>query len=149
MAMSELCNSDVITLERNSTIAQAAKLMRQHHVGAVIIVEMKDGRRSPVGVVTDRDIVVELVATELDPDVITVGDIMVHTLVSISEKSGLLEAIRLMADKGVRRLPVTDEKGALVGIATLDDMLLLLTKELGALSKLVEREQKNEAKKRR
>lgn len=149
MAMSELCNSDVITLERNSTIAQAAKLMRQHHVGAVIIVEMKDGRRSPVGVVTDRDIVVELVATELDPDVITVGDIMVHTLVSISEKSGLLEAIRLMADKGVRRLPVTDEKGALVGIATLDDILLLLTKELGALSKLVEREQKNEAKKRR
>lgn len=149
MAMSELCNSDVITLERNSTIAQAAKLMRQHHVGAVIIVEMKDGRRSPVGVVTDRDIVVELVATELDPDVITVGDIMVHTLVSISEKSGLLEAIRLMADKGVRRLPVTDEKGALVGIVALDDMLLLLTKELGALSKLVEREQKNEAKKRR
>ncbi len=149
MAMSELCNPDVITLERNSTIAQAAKLMRQHHVGAVIVVEMKDGRRSPVGVVTDRDIVVELVATELDPDVITVGDIMVHTLVSISEKSGLLEAIRLMADKGVRRLPVTDEKGALVGIATLDDMLLLLTKELGALSKLVEREQKNEAKKRR
>lgn len=149
MAMSELCNSDVITLERNSTIAQAAKLMRQHHVGAVIVVEMKDGRRSPVGVVTDRDIVVELVATELDPDVITVGDIMVHTLVSISEKSGLLEAIRLMADKGVRRLPVTDEKGALVGIVALDDMLLLLTKELGALSKLVEREQKNEAKKRR
>ena len=149
MAMSELCNPDVITLERNSTIAQAAKLMRQHHVGAVIVVEMKDGRRSPVGIVTDRDIVVELVATELDPDVITVGDIMVHTLVSISEKSGLLEAIRLMADKGVRRLPVTDEKGALVGIATLDDILLLLTKELGALSKLVEREQKNEAKKRR
>lgn len=149
MAMSELCNPDVITLERNSTIAQAAKLMRQHHVGAVIVVEMKDGRRSPVGVVTDRDIVVELVATELDPDVITVGDIMVHTLVSISEKSGLLEAIRLMADKGVRRLPVTDEKGALVGIVALDDMLLLLTKELGALSKLVEREQKNEAKKRR
>lgn len=149
MAMSELCNSDVITLERNSTIAQAAKLMRQHHVGAVIVVEMKDGRRSPVGIVTDRDIVVELVATELDPDVITVGDIMVHTLVSISEKSGLLEAIRLMADKGVRRLPVTDEKGALVGIVALDDMLLLLTKELGALSKLVEREQKNEAKKRR
>lgn len=149
MAMSELCNPDVITLERNSTIAQAAKLMRQHHVGAVIVVEMKEGRRSPVGVVTDRDIVVELVATELDPDVITVGDIMVHTLVSISEKSGLLEAIRLMADKGVRRLPVTDEKGALVGIVALDDMLLLLTKELGALSKLVEREQKNEAKKRR
>lgn len=149
MAMSELCNPDVITLERNSTIAQAAKLMRQHHVGAVIVVEMKDGRRSPVGIVTDRDIVVELVATELDPDVITVGDIMVHTLVSISEKSGLLEAIRLMADKGVRRLPVTDEKGALVGIVALDDMLLLLTKELGALSKLVEREQKNEAKKRR
>lgn len=148
MAMNDICNPDVITLERNSTISQAAKLMRQHHVGAVVVVEMKNGRRSPIGVVTDRDIVVELVATELDPDVITVGDIMAHTLVSINEKSGLFEAIRLMADKGVRRLPVTDEKGGLAGIVALDDMLLLLTKELSALSKLVEREQKSEAKKR-
>ncbi len=148
MAMNDICNPDVITLERNSTISQAAKLMRQHHIGAVVVVEMKNGRRAPIGVVTDRDIVVELVATELDPDVITVGDIMAHTLVSINEKSGLFEAIRLMADKGVRRLPVTDEKGGLAGIVALDDMLLLLTKELSALSKLVEREQKSEAKKR-
>lgn len=148
MPMNEICNPDVVTLERNSTITQAAKLMRQHHVGAVVVVELKNGKRTPVGVVTDRDIVVELVATELDPSVITVGDIMAPALVVINEKSGLFDAIRLMADKGVRRLPIVDDEGGLAGIVALDDMLLLLSKELGALSKLVEREQKSEAKKR-
>ncbi len=149
MAMSELCNRDVITVERNSSVTDASKLMRQQHVGAVVVTESRQGKTVPVGIVTDRDVVVEVVATGLAPDVITVGDIMVPTLAVISQDAGLYEAIRLMAGKGVRRLPVVDEKGALYGIATLDDMLLLLVQELEALSKLIQREQKSEAKKRR
>lgn len=148
MAISELCNPDVITVERNCTITEACKQMRQHHVGAVVVTETCDGRSAPVGIVTDRDVVVELVATELDPNVITVGDIMVPSLTVINKNAGLFEAMRLMADKGVRRLPVVDNNGSLYGIATLDDMLLLLVEELGALTKLIEREQKKEAKKR-
>ncbi len=149
MAISELCNPDVITVERNCTITEACKQMRQHHVGAVVVTDARNGKTAPVGIVTDRDVVVEVVATELDPDVITAGDIMVGGLAVINKNAGLFEAIKLMADKGVRRLPVVDDDGALRGIATLDDMLLLLAKELGALSKLVEREQKSEAKRRR
>ena len=149
MPMSELCNAGVVTVERNSTVTEACKRMRQKHVGAVVVIDSSKGSPTPVGIVTDRDVVVELVATELDPDVITVGDIMVGGLVVINKSAGLFDAIKLMADKGVRRLPVVDDDGALLGIATLDDMLLLLAKELGALSKLVEREQKSEAKKRR
>jgi predicted transcriptional regulator len=149
MTMSELCNRDVITIERNCCVTETSKLMRQQHVGAVIVSETRQGKTVPVGIVTDRDVVVEVVATGLAPDVITVGDIMVPTLTVIAKDAGLYDAIRMMADKGVRRLPVVDEKGALYGIATLDDMLLLLVQELNALSKLIQREQKNEVKKRR
>jgi len=149
MPMSELCNTEVITVDRNNTVTEACKRMRQQHVGAVVVVESSSGKPTPVGIVTDRDVVVELVATELDPDVITVGDIMVGGLATINKNAGLFEAIKLMTDKGVRRLPIVDDDGTLLGIATLDDMLVLLAKELGALSKLVGREQKSEAKRRR
>lgn len=149
MPLSELCNAEVITVERNTTVTEACKHMRQNHVGAVVVMDSKNGKTTPVGIVTDRDVVVELVATELDPDVITVGDIMVPSLTVINKSAGLFEAIRLMADKGIRRLPVVDDDGTLCGIMTLDDILLLLAEELGALNKLVEREQKSEAKRRR
>ncbi|CAG0961883.1 Hypoxic response protein 1 [Methylophilaceae bacterium] len=149
MPINEICNPRVVTVERNSTITQASKLMREHHVGAVVVIEKQGGKDTPVGIVTDRDVVIELVATELDPNVITVGDIMVPSLTVVSKESGVFEAIQTMAGKGVRRLPIVDKAGKLAGIITLDDILLLLARELGALTKLVEREQKSEAKKRR
>ena len=71
----------------------------------------------------DRDVVVEVVATELDSAVITAGDIMVHGLITIKENSGVLEAITLMSSKGIRRLPVVGDEGSLLGIITLDDLL--------------------------
>lgn len=76
MSVGEICDREVIVIQRDATVVEAAKLMRQYHVGAVIVVEKRDGRQVPVGVVTDRDLVIEVVATELDENVITVGDIM-------------------------------------------------------------------------
>ena len=149
MPINEICDRDVVTVGRDSTVIQAAKLMRLRHVGDVVIVEERDGKRVPVGIVTDRDVVVEVLATELDPNVITVGDIMIPSLAVVDEGAGVLEAIRGMAGKGVRRLPVVDAAGGLVGIVTLDDLLLLLAKEFGALTKLVTLEQKHEANRRR
>jgi CBS domain-containing protein len=144
-----VCNREVITVQRDATVLHAAKLMRQYHVGDVVVIENHKNKAMPVGIVTDRDIVIELVATELDCKVITVGDIVINKLITIKESAGVLEAIQLMASKGVRRLPVIDSGGSLIGIVTLDDMLLLLAREFGALSKLVAREQKNEITKRR
>lgn len=149
MTIGTVCNREVITVQRDATVLHAAKLMRQYHIGDVVVIENHKNKAVPVGVVTDRDIVVELVATELDCKVITVGDIVINKLFTIKESAGVLEAIQLMTSKGVRRLPVVDNGGSLIGIVTLDDMLLLLAKELGALSKLVAREQKNEIAKRR
>jgi CBS domain-containing protein len=144
-----VCNREVITVQRDATVLHDEKLMRQYHIGDVVVIENHKNKAVPVGVVTDRDIVVELVATELDCKVITVGDIVINKLFTIKESAGVLEAIQLMTSKGVRRLPVVGSGGSLIGIVTLDDVLLLLAKELGALSKLVAREQKNEIAKRR
>lgn len=149
MTIGAICNREVITVMRDATVLHAAMLMRQHHVGDVIVIAYQKESPVPVGIVTDRDVVVEVVATELDCKVITVGDIMMTNLFVIKESAGVLEAIQAMSAKGVRRLPVVDDDGGLVGIITLDDLLLLLAREFGALSKLLTREQHNEAIKRR
>jgi CBS domain-containing protein len=148
MTIGAICNREVITVRPDATVLHAATLMRQYHVGDVVVIEDRKGKSVPVGIVTDRDIVIELVATELDCKVITTGDIMANNLAVIKESAGIFEAIQLMTAKGVRRLPVVDEGGGLLGIITLDDLLLILSKELGSLSKLVSREQKNEVSKR-
>jgi CBS domain-containing protein len=149
MTMGTICNREVITVQRDASVLHAAMLMRQYHVGDVVVIEARNAQCVPVGIVTDRDVVIKLVATELDSAVITVGDIMEPKLTIVKERSGLLEAIQTMTSKGVRRLPVVDDGGGLVGIITLDDLLLLLAKEFSSLTKLVVREQKNEAVKRR
>ena len=152
MTIGKICNREVITVQRDATVLHAAVLMRQYHVGDVVVIENRKNKTVPIGIVTDRDIVVELVATELDCKVITVGDIITKLIV-VKDSAGVFEAIQLMVNKGVRRLPVVDDDGGLVGIITLDDLLLLLSKELATLTKLaaklVSREQKNEATKRR
>ena len=147
--ISEICNRDVIIVQRDNTVLEAAKLMRQHHVGDVLVVDEHDGIRIPVGIVTDRDLVVEIMAPELDHLVITVGDIMAPGLATVKENTGVFEAIQYMRGKGIRRLPVVNESGALMGILTLDDILELLSEELFELAKLVRYEQKKEAESRR
>jgi len=149
MTIGAICNREVITVQRDATVLHAAMLMREYHVGDVVVIENQKNKVIPVGIVTDRDLVVEVVATELDCKVITVGDIMLTSLSTAKDNLGILESIQLMTSKGVRRLPVVDDSGSLIGIVTLDDLLLLLAKEFGSLSKLVAREQKNEVTKRR
>ena len=133
----------------NAWCIRALILKRQYHVGDVVIIENHQNKTVPIGIVTDRDLIVQVVATELDYSVITVGDILIEKLVVIKESTGMFAAIQLMASKGARRLPVVEDDGGLVGIITLDDLLLLLSKELAELTKLVTREQKNEATKKR
>ncbi len=149
MPISEICNREVIVVQRETTVHEAAKLMRQHHVGSVVVVDESKGMRVPVGIVTDRDLVVEIMAPDLVQMVITVGDIMPPKLATVKDSMGIYESIRYMRAEGVRRLPVVDGKGALIGILALDDLLELLAEELLELSRLVRHEQKKEAVTRR
>jgi CBS domain-containing protein len=145
MAVGEICNREVVITEKSVSVADAAQLMRTHHVGDLVVVEEKSGRRHPVGIVTDRDIVVEVVAAGVSPDTLTVGDIMGTEVATVRESEGLFAALRYMRDKGVRRMPVVDREGGLVGILTLDDLLGLLAEEMTELAKLVSHERQREA----
>ena len=148
MPVGEICSRDVVVVQNNESVLEAAKLMRQHHVGDVVVVEERGGVRVPVGLVTDRDLVVEVMATGLDPNVITVGDIMERKLVSVTDTTGIFEAIQYMRGKSVRRLPITDESGGLLGILSLDDLLELLSEELLAITKLVRHQPQKETRHR-
>lgn len=148
MTVGEICNREVIVIQRDESVQEAAKLMRQFHVGAVIVIDKSNGCTIPVGIVTDRDLVVEVMATELDETVITVGDIMVPDIFTVKENTATYEAIELMRRKTVRRLPVVDESGELVGILTLDDALQILSEQILDVAKLVRYEQKKEQRHR-
>ncbi|MHB9101548.1 MAG: CBS domain-containing protein [Sulfuricella sp.] len=145
MPIGEFCNREVVFATRKTTIPEAAQLMRQHHVGDLVVVDVVDGRRVPVGIVTDRDIVIEIIAKSLDINDFTVGDIMSPQLVSVQGSEGVFETIALMRNKGIRRVPVVDREGGLEGIVSADDILDLLAEEMTALAKVSPREQSREA----
>jgi predicted transcriptional regulator len=145
MPISEVCNREVVIAEGSLPVVDAARLMRSHHVGDIVVVEKREGRNHPVGLVTDRDIVVEVVAAGVNPEALKVGDIMGPEVATVRESEGLFEALRYMRDKGVRRMPVVDTAGGLLGILTLDDLLSLLAEEMTELVKLVSRERQREA----
>ena len=148
--IASICNRSVAFTTRETTVVAAAKLMRHGHIGSLVVVEqMNGGRRIPVGIVTDRDIVVEVIATGLDPAVITVSDIMEPELVVGRESDSVLETLEIMRFKGVRRLPTVDRGGQLVGIVTVDDLLEILAEQLNELATIVAREQSHEASARK
>ena len=149
MPVGELCIRQVVVAPRNASVLDAAKLMRQHHVGDIVVTDEIAGRRVPVGIVTDRDIVLEVLAQELDATSLSAGDIMSSDLITVRENEGVFQTIQLMRAKGARRAPVVNSEGALVGIVSVDDLVELLAEELSQLAKLIAREQKLEADLRR
>jgi CBS domain-containing protein len=146
MAIGNVCTTEVAVAGRNTTVQDAARMMRQLHVGDLVVVE---GGKTPVGIVTDRDIVLSVVATGLDPAVFTIGDLITRDLVTCRYDTGVFECIQLMRIHGVRRMPVIDRDGGLVGIVSVDDLVELLADELGELGKLIAREQAHEFQARR
>lgn len=149
MTIGDICNREVVYAPRDATVYDGAQLMRHRHVGTLVIVDEFAGKRVPVGIVTDRDIVVEVNAVDLDPKTITVGDIMDPSLVSVPEAANLPEAVEVMRAKGVRRLPVVGREGELVGIVSIDDVLEVLSDELSDVARIIAREQAHEARARR
>jgi len=145
MPIGEICSREVVCAKRDVTVKTAARLMREYHVGSIVVVDEPEDKRIPAGIVTDRDIAVAVVALGLDPKVIQIGDIMGSALVSVKEDWGVAEVVELMQLKAVRRLVVTDADGYLVGIVAADDVLCLLAEEMSALAAMVGGERKREA----
>ncbi len=126
--------SAVVTVVEPETPARvAAQLMRKHHVGAVVVVDAAQGSR-PVGILTDRDLVLALMAEGLDPEVFTAGDIMSVELVRAAPGMDALDAVALMRRHRLRRLVIVDDAGQLTGVVTMEDILALLTREMADLA---------------
>ncbi len=149
MTIGEICNREVVYVSRDVAVNAACKLMRHYHVGSLVVVDESDGKRVPVGILTDRDVVVEIDAMDLDAKVITVGDIMSPELTTVTESMGVHETVEIMRFKGVRRLPIVDAENRLVGIVTIDDLLEVLAEELTGIARIVAREQTHEQQARR
>lgn len=145
MRIGEICTTNVIFCTPDTSIPAAAKLMREHHVGDLLVaVEEPDGVQ-PVGILTDRDIVVEIIALGIPIDRLTVKDVMSRALVSVNESKGIYETLALMRHKGVRRMPVVNQHDDLVGIVTLDDLLENIAEEMGLAAKLITHERERES----
>jgi predicted transcriptional regulator len=148
MDVNLICNHNVATIGKSRGIGDAAELMRQEHVGDLIVVETRAGAQVPVGILTDRDIVVGVIARRVAPESVTVGDAMTRNLLTVREDSSIDFALREMRRYGVRRAPVVRANGDLVGVIAVDDIIEHLAKELGQLAELIRVEQNAEQRSR-
>lgn len=148
MKVGEVCNREVVVVDREAAILEAARLMRRHHVGDVVVTEEREGARFPVGILTDRDIVVELLAEGVPLDAVAAGDAMSSELLTVGEEEEVMDAIQRMRGRGVRRAPVVGPGGALAGILAVDDLIDLIAEQLGDLVKLIGNEQQRERQRR-
>jgi CBS domain-containing protein len=143
MKIGDVCKRNVVTARAADDLTKAAQLMRSKHVGYIIVVEpeVEEGSFRPIGVLTDRDIVIEVVAGGADPKTLTVGDIMTAQPVTVADTASITAAMAEMRRIGVRRLPVVGHRGQLAGIVSLDDIIDRLASELQNVAGSIRNEQ--------
>ena len=139
MSIGEICTRDVIVADRKDSVLDVAKLMREYHVGDVVIVDQHKDQNLPVGIITDRDIVLELVAKEIDIGSVTAEDVMSTDLLIAEENEQVTGLVQQMQSKGVRRVPVVNAKGGLIGIVSEDDIIELIGEQVSNLVSLANR----------
>ena len=138
MNIGSLCRRDVVTAQANAPLVEIARLMRQGHVGSVLVVgEGAAGRRKLAGIVTDRDIVIEVLAMGVNPLSVTAGEIMTPAPVVARQDDDALWALKIMRDRGVRRLPVVDGNDDLAGVIAFDDLMQHFAGVLGDAAQVI------------
>jgi CBS domain-containing protein len=139
MKVSNFCSRKVAVVEPGATLREVSLVMRERHVGAVVVAENRQGLLYPVGIVTDRDIVVAAIAPGARPDAIRAEDMMERKLVVTRDSDTVFEALHAMSRHGVRRLPVIAHDGSLCGMVTADDLLRVMAAELASLASALSR----------
>lgn len=137
MSLSQLMTKEITSLPETATALDAAKYMTDMNVGSVIITDEKE---KPVGIITDRDISTKIVAAEKDPKSVKLKDIMCSPVVTINVGKNIIDATRLMGEYWVRRLPVVNDEGKVVGVLSMDDVLIFLSQEIQNIANALKRE---------
>jgi CBS domain-containing protein len=143
MNVSSICSRKAVTVRRSDELVKAAQLMREQHIGYLVVVEPDagNGLLHPVGVLTDRDIVITVVARETDPRTLRVADVMTQPPVTVNTDDSMDQALHEMRRFGVRRLPVIDKHREVVGILSLDDVLSALASQMQNVAGSIRNEQ--------
>lgn len=148
MNVGSICSREVVSLDGSEPLQRAALLMREHHVGAVVVTTLRDGQAHVAGVVTDRDLAIEVLARGGDASQAPVIRLVQGPAVGIAAGAGLAEAVQQMQAAGTRRLLVHDDAGLLVGVLSMDDLLPALLKPLADLADVLQVGRQNERQRR-
>lgn len=146
MNIGEICNRDVVFSTEDMSVKEAAELMRDQHVGSLVVVREAQAGRIVVGMVTDRDIAVVAVARDFDPQSLRVADIMSSDPVTARPDHSVNEVLAMMRERGIRRVPVTSDDGVLIGLVTLDDLLEIVAEEMQDFVKAIASAQRRETR---
>lgn len=145
LSAADICRTDIITAEEHTSLYEVSRLMREHHIGDVVITRSGDSRKKPIGILTDRDIVVHGIACDVDLDEVTAGDLSKQDLVTVRPEAGISEIVSTMNAHAVRRVIVDGDFG-FNGIITFDDILWALSSIVNNLSAVTERQIQREMK---
>ncbi len=137
MAIGTICSRDVCVSRRGAALTAAVESMSKRHVGAIVVVEEGPAGLKPIGIITDRDVVCGQVNPPRDLFCLSVEDVMTPDVFTLNESCEVPEAVARMSERGVRRAPVVDRQGSLVGIISIDDLLPRLATALGSLAELI------------
>lgn len=146
MKIAEICSSPVFVAYPDQALAAAAREMRARNVGALVVVAPSDSRQRPLGILTDRDIVLGQVSRATDLGCLTVADVMTPHPLCVQADAEITEVMAMLASRGVRRAPVVDRAGTLIGIVTLDDLLLAIAQQLQELADTITPEPRRAAR---
>jgi CBS domain-containing protein len=144
MNVGEVCSRETYCIGPNEPLAEAARALLQRHVGALVVIGHRNESIVPVGIVTDRDIVCGQLARKADLFCLSVADVMTPDPLVLAETLDLSEAIRRLQCRSVRRAPVVNASGELIGIVSIDDLLPVMAHDLSGLASLLERQSLNE-----
>ena len=141
MNVGELCVRNVVVAEKDCPLHQVAMLMRRHQVGSVVVVSKERGGNRPVGIFTNRDMIMNIITEEIDVKSVSLKEAMSDVLITAHEDDDVNAVLEGMHEKGVRHIPVTDARGYLIGIFTASDVLGFLSTHISDLSLLIDRNQ--------
>jgi CBS domain-containing protein len=140
MAVGSICTRRIITVDVGVDVAAAAQVMRENKIGYLLVTDKSSGNRAPAGVVTDRDIVVKVLAKDVNPHALSVGDIMTREPLVATEDDGISETLHRMRTLGVRRVPVVNARGQIAGVLSIDDAIDHLVSQLSDVAKAAHNE---------
>lgn len=124
--LKEILNRNVITIAPKAAISEAAYLMMREEIGSLVVV---DDHRLPIGIITDRDLVISVIAEGKNPDDVIIEDVMAKDLVYVEEDTDLMDILSTLSEYSIRRMPVTKD-GVLTGIISVDDLIVVIATEL-------------------